>query len=432
MVMGMTGRRNNNNKVPGLLFAAVLATSPAAMSQQIPTPGLSPDNIPAWLTEALARESGPFELHKFTVPERSFSAEISGTSISEVQETSRGWYVSADIEATTPMECWIFTAPVDMAASLRNIAELNVSASVKAYGEVTERAFYYLDAGVIDSAPFMALEMFYVMQDGDQQRPAIAKVRIARVDDIHLACSHNQIGFRETFSKNFAQLVSSASFDYQEIQPFYRQVYRQSIDGLGLGIIDLTMTIDEDGDLALKTIDSMLVPDTGGASTATDTFDYGFFGSGFELINLRTIGSTNGAISYNLTFQPAGENTYRVVGTSGEENLDFGIEDDKGHMSIAERMLDIQAILADPDRTALTFRTWQPRVILGSLTETTLSFDGGSKEKLLATVTSGDNSTQVQLDEKGSYISTRFNIEMGEFAIERILDDGDASRLEQL
>jgi hypothetical protein len=417
------------NKTACLMLLALSTTAPVTVAQVTPTPGLGNTEIPEWLSQAMARETGPFESRPFELPQRDFSAELSGASLSPVQETSGGWYLSADIEAISPMECWIFTSPVDMAATLGNITELNLDASARANGEILDRTTYFADAGVVADAPFMSVETLYMMQAADEQRTGFAKVRIARIDDIHIACSHNQIGFRETFANNFANIVQSATFTRQPFQPFYREVYRQSIDGLGLGIIERSMAIDADGDLALTTVDSMIVPDTSSAATTTDTINFGFFRRGYELINLRTIGSVNGAVSFNVNFQPAGENVYRVIGTNGGDEIDFAVEDDVGHMSVPERMLAIQELIADPDRQSLTFRMWAPEAALGQLTETTIAFEGGSKEDLLATVTNGNTSTQVQLDEDGSYVDTEFAIEQGVFRVERVHKEGDAGPL---
>jgi len=422
-------RSMKKNKTTCLFMLALLASAPAALAQVTPTPGLGNANIPGWLSEAMARETGPFDSHAFELPQRDFSAELSGASLSPVQETSGGWYLSADIEAISPMECWIFTSPVDMAATLGRVTELNLDSSARANGDIVDRATYFADAGTVADAPFMSLETLYMMEAADEQRTGFAKVRIARIDDVHLACSHNQIGFRETFANIFTNLVQSATFTRQPVQPFYREVYRQSIDGLGLGVIERSMAIDADGDLALTTVDSMVVPDTSSTATTTDTFNFGFFRKGYELINLRTIGSVNGTIGYNVNFQPAGENVYRITGTNGGDEIDFAIEDDVGHMSVPQRMLAIQALLADPDRQSVTFRMWQPEAALGQLIESTLAFDEDGREQLLATVTNGDNSVKVKVDPNGSYISTEFEIAQGTFRVDRVFKTGDTGPL---
>ena len=421
--------RSNPGTTASTFVAIALIAGAPALAQVSPTPGLGVGDIPAWLNEALARESGPFDARPFTLPERAFKAELRGASVSAAQETSRGWYVTVDIEAITPMECWVFTSPVDMAATLRNITEQNLAASARASGPITDRGIYFLDAGVIERSAYMSIETLYSMQAGDENRPGFAKVRIARADDLMFACSHNQLGFRETFADSFEHFVRSASFERQSVQPFYRQVYRQAMDGLGLGIIEQTMAIDGDGDLALTSIDSMLVPETNAAANASDTYDYGFLRPGFEIINFRSIRAANGEIFYNLNFQPAGENVYQVIGEAAGEEFNFPIEDQQGPASLAERMLALQELLADPERSAITFRSWQPDANLGTLTETTIDFGDDGKESLTATVSSGENSASVVMDQYGSYVGTRISVEQGEFSIERVLVEGQAERL---
>jgi hypothetical protein len=92
-------------------------------------------------------------------------------------------------------------------------------------------------------------------------------------------------------------------------------------------------------------------------------------------------------------------------------------------------MLNIQALFNDPDRQSMTFRMWQPEAALGQLIETTIAFDGEGKIRRLATVTNGANSTFVQLDEFGSYVSTEFASGQGTFRIERVHKEGDPAEL---
>ena len=72
---------------------------------------------------------------------------------------------------------------------------------------------------------------------------------------------------------------------------------------------------------------------------------------------------------------------------------------------------------------------WQPEAALGNLIETTIAFDGDGKERRQATITTGANSAQVQLDDNGSYVSTGIATGQGMFRIERVHKEGDAGEL---
>ena len=390
---------------------------------------MSMSDFPPWLVEAMQREGERMAPKPIALPERNFAAHLPGVSISGIQKIDRGWYFTADMDTATPMECWVFTSPVDMAASLRNITELNIDATTKVHGDLVDRAIFHLDSGVIDDAPYIAIETLFAMEAPDEPRTGFVKARIARRDDVHIACSHNQIGFRQTFAENFAQFVESAKFELRALQPFYRQVYRQSIDGVGIGIIENLMAIDGDGDLALIARYSTLVPQSPDMQVANDSFEYGFWTTEFELINQREIGSTNGTVTYNLNLQPGSENRYRVVGTTGEQEIDFEIEDEVGPMSGYERMLEIQRLIRDPGRTSLTTRMWRVEIDPNRMIETTVSFNAEGKERLMATMTNGSESVPVQLDRFGNIVTMQYDVELGSYAIERIYDEGQAPSL---
>ena len=134
---------------------------------------------PEWLSEAMAKEAGRFtRTRKLTVGDGFFKSRLIGKQVGDPQQMEGGWYVSTDIGADTPLECWIFQDAVDPAATLANIADASMDAAAAASGgDIGERNIFLLDAGAYNAAPYLALEWMYSVGTAPNVAVGLAKRR---------------------------------------------------------------------------------------------------------------------------------------------------------------------------------------------------------------------------------------------------------------
>jgi hypothetical protein len=414
-----------------LLLAAVCMLGPAAQAQEASRQTMSMDGWPTWLLEAMARERPTYEALPVSVPVRNITGQLKGKALGELEEVPLGWYLTSDIEAITPIECWIFTSPVDRAASVRNIAQININASAKINGAITERHIFSIDSGMIGRSPYLALEILYFMGGDGQNLAGFVKVRLAGRDGVQFGCSHNQIGFRETFADIFAHFINSATFDASGSEPFLRQVYRQSINGLPIGIVDTTYAIDADGDLAISSADSTLMPSNGSDIDSTDNYEIGYWKPDGALINQIFISAENAEQVTRLNFQSAGENLYRLTGTYQGEELELEINSSHAPVSDIEIMLEAQRMITDPDRASMSVNTWQATIDPVQFIETRISLDPERRSDLMGTASFGPVNLDVQLDEFGQLRTGTTVFESTTILMERIFKEGKSPTIDR-
>ena len=407
-----------------LLLAAVSMHGSVLLGQEASRQLVSMEDWPAWLVEAMARESTAHAATPVSIPDRSLSTEIHGEDIQDLQPQDMGWYLTSAIDAVTPVECWIFTSPVDRAATVRNITQLNVNASAKLNGEVINRDVFSLDSGMIGRSPYLALETLFSMGSEDKTVVGFVKVRLAGRDGIQFACSHNQVGFRQTFARVFEHFVNSATFEASATQPFLRQVHRQSLDGLAIGIIESTYAVDADGDFALTSKESNLIPQNGADVNSTDNYDYAFWKPDGALINQVHVSSENGQQVTNLNLQSAEKSMYKLSGNYQGQEVELVFEDRDGPLSDIELMLETQRMIADPARDSMSAKVWRATIDPTRFIETSMTFVPGGRDELRAVASVGPINLSVQLDEFGQMKSALSIIESIKVLVERIYREG--------
>lgn len=410
-----------------VVLTAIIATTLSAQEPASRTAGM--EGWPEWLVEAMKREGPPYEALPVSVPTRNLTSQLYGKALGELEAIDLGWYVTADIETTTSMECWIFTSPVDRAATVQNIAQINMDASANINGAIAEQFIFSQDAGMIGRSPYIALEMVYAMGEDANRKVGFVKVSIAGRDGVNLACSHNQIGYRETFARGFAHFVQSASFDPSEVQPFLRQVYRPYLDGTPIGIIESTYSIDGDGDLVLRSIDSTLMPSGGSTVEPTDNYEISYWTPEGGLINQISIVSVAGEVVSNVDLRSAGGNNFLVSGIYLGNELELQFSDSDPPVSDAAIRLETQRMMADPERDSLVVNVWRATLDPTRLFEATLTLDPERRDELLGELMIGPVNMDVQLDEFGQIKNGVTTVGASSLQVERIFKEGQSPRL---
>ncbi len=421
----MAVQASSAKRLATLLLAAVSMYGPALLAQETSSQLVSMEDWPAWLVEAMGRESPAHHATPVSIADRGLRTEIHGEDIQDLQQQSLGWYLTSAIDAVTPIECWIFTSPVDRAATVRNITQLNVNASAKLNGDVINRDIFSLDSGMIGRSPYLALETVFSMGSEDKTVVGFVKVRLAGRDGVQFACSHNQVGFRQTFARVFEHFVNSATFEASATQPFLRQVHRQSVNGLAIGLIESTYAIDADGDFALTSKESNLMPQNGSDVNSTDNYDYAFWKPDGALINQVHVSSENGQQVTNLNLQPAGQSMYKLSGTYQDQDVELVFEDGNGPLSDIELMLETQRMIADPARESMSAKIWRATIDPTRFIETSLTFVPEGRDELRAVASVGPINLSVQLDEFGQMKSAVSIIESINVLVERIYREGE-------
>lgn len=429
----MTGERRRNSHTNSMRISviAIIATIVSPVAAQEPTsPTLAMDGWPEWLIEGMAAESPGLEAFSFEIPDRGFSGNLIGEPLSEPQDIDIGWYISTDIGSGTPMECWVLTSAVDPASMALNIADVSMNAVAETSGALADQFVYYIDGGVIGEFRYLAFEKLYTVGDVPNRVMGHTKVRIAIMDGLKIACGHNQIGYRETFARGFERLVTEAEFERLPVQPFLRQIIRSTMQDQVIGVLETSYAIDEDGDLAISTVDSSLVPVDGATVMSSDSFEYSFWKPDGELINVRSASSSNGELDTNLDLSLSENGGYTVSGEFQGKELQAEIETDDRILSDVDLMLETQRMIADPERNSMTAKIWEPSADPTRLLEATLQFEPDGRDELKVIASFGPMNMRMQMDEYGNLLNGSMKMGAITVAMERIAVVGESPTIE--
>lgn len=409
------------------LLAAGLAAVAAvpAPAQEPFSPTLSMDGFPPWLVEGMARETRRTGNGKVKLPFRHFETRLAGRNISDPQAIEIGYYVTSDIKAEAPLECWVVTATIDPAAMARNLANLSIDQLSRAFGALQQTSVYYIDAGVIGDYPYLAYESLYSMGEAPDTRIGFIKVRIASKDGVHFVCAHNEIGYRETFARGFETFVLEASFDVQDTETYRRDISRMSIGGQATGYMISTYGIDEDGDTVTTVQTAALAAFDGSSVTAEDSFDIGFWTPDGELISRRVVSAADGELAMNLDIVNRGDGSYAVSGSFQGKDIEHVIESAVAPMSPLEQTFEVQRMLADPERGPLVARIWEPSVDPTAFIEASFAFDPARRDERIGRTVAGPLEMVTQVDEDGMAITGSMDVGPVSIDVQRLVAIGE-------
>jgi len=407
----MAGRFFKNNYSCSVLTSLIFFSASVTYAQEPVSPTLSHEGWAAWLVEAMARESEDLEHFTLDVPARNFSSSMIGQLETEPQDYDGDWHMTSNIGSDTSMECWIYSTPMDPASLTVDTADIGIQGIVEANGELGDEFIYYLDGGVIGNHSYLALEKLFMVGTAPDLFMASTKVRVANMDKFHIACSHNEIGFRETFARGFERLVLEATFDPSPIQPFFRQVIRLSMGGQVIGLIDSAYEIDADGDLAVKTTSASMVPVDGSTVSTEDSLIQAYWRPDGELININASSATNGELDMNLSLTLGENGGYSVAGMFQGKDLKVDIETDEILVSEVSQQLETQRMIADPEQNSITMSIWEPSADPTQFLEGSMAFEPGGRKDLKAIATIGPITMKFGMDKYGNLL--RGLVELG-------------------
>jgi hypothetical protein len=383
-----------------LLIACATVALPTKNVQAEYTRGT--DGWPEWVAESMANEARKPKLRKVKLPDDTLSTRIPGKP-DEPQAIDSGWYFPSDIKAESPLECYIYTTDLDMSSLTNYLAETNIEAIGESYGTVDNRTIYHVDAGATSGYPYMALEWLYTVTGETQTLVAFTKVRVAVKSDIALACTHNAIGYRETFAAAFEDFVASTEYQGSDNPPYYEEIATMDINGMGFGVAYTTYTVDEDGDTKEYVAESSLLPTAASSLMYSDSISYSYSTPDHELISARQVDVENGEITNNLTLERNEDGDWVSSGTlQGGKPLEAVIDGEQTPDSNLGMIAMARDLFAGEEQS-VTAKMWIPTADPTRFLDASLTRDDTEVERQ-GTVSLGPINISGGFDESGNMV----------------------------
>ena len=382
----------------------------------------SVEGWPDWVKEAMENEVRKTKFRKVKMPIDTISAKMPGKS-EPVQAIDDGWYFISDIKAGSPLECYIYTTALDLASLTNILAENSIAAVTQAAGgEVGVRNIHYTDAGVIDGLPYLALEWIYTVTSDTQTLVGFTKVRAAVKGDIAFACSHNYLGYRETFARAFSGFVENAEYEATTPMPYYEEIALLDYNGFGNGVAYFSFTEDEEGDIKMFSSEASIMPVDASTIVTSDSITITYTTPDGELINSINVDVENGEIVSNLSLKRNAADAWISGGVMQDKEIETELD---GAISPASELHLIKAArdLFAGSETSVTLDIWVPAADPTRFLQSTLTRDDAEVERQ-ANVTLGPISYVGQFDEYGNMVDAVMSIGPITINIERVWSAG--------
>ena len=380
------------------------------------------ESWPDWVREGMEKEIRKLKPRRVKMPVASISTMLPGKSEAP-QAIEDGWYFISDIEAGSPLECYIYTTSLDLGSLTNLLANNNIAAVAQGSGgTVGVRNIHYADAGVVAGHPYLALEWIYTVVTGEQVQIGFTKVRVAIKGDMAFACTHNYLGYRDTFARAFSGFVENTDYKVAAPAPYYEEVARLDYNGFGAGVIYFSLSEDEEGDIRAFSTETSIMPVDSSTLMTSDGITITYTKPDGELINTLNVSVENGEIVSNLSLRRNEADAWISGGTL--QGKEIAIELDGAISPASElRLLTTARDLFAGTETSATLDVWVPSADPTQFLQTTLTRDD-SEIKGRANVTLGPMSYDGTFDEYGNMEDAVMSMGPIQINIERVWSKG--------
>ena len=379
------------------------------------------DGWPEWVHKAMNAEVKRLKYRDVTTPDESVRASLPGKP-QDPEPMEGGWYFAADMKADSPLECYLYTSSMDLATLIDVVAEANLAAVAGSPDNIGNRRIYHTSAGAVAGMPYLGLEWLYTVQSDGQMMVGFTKVRAAAKGDHALLCSHNYIGYRDTFARAFTEFVTNTQFDDGTPAPFYEEIAEVDMNSLGSGVAYTSFTTDEDGDIRMYSAEASLIPVDAATLTTSDSYTISFTAPEGTLLRAYSIGVENGELAVNMDLGRNDEGTWVSSGMLQGKELAFDIDGSLEPTSEWTQLAQARSLFTG-DATSVDALIWMPSIDPTQFLEARRTRDDAEVERQ-ATVTLGPLSYTGRFDTSGNMENADMAIGPVSIRIERTWSTG--------
>ncbi len=409
---------------PALLTAmgTMLLTAPPVHAEQ----ERSMDGWPDWIQKSMADESRKLKLRKVKFPDKSIQAKLPGKP-AKAEAIENGWYLTSDIKAGSPLECYIFKTSSDIATMANEFAENSIAAvGENNRASVEDRSIYHVAAGEVAGFPYVALEWIYALNTGSESLIGFTKVRIANKGEVTYGCVHNYLGYRETFRQAFENFISNAKVDDPTPEPYYEEIATMNMADIGYGVVYTSFTIDEDGDTREYSFDAALVPVDEATLTYTDSVSLTFARPDGSIINALVADVENGELTNQLELQRNESGAWISSGTLQGKDIETEIDGALSPASVSTTLTKTRELFAG-DEPSTHLLMWIPSVDPTRFLDTRIVRDDAEVARK-GTIDVGPMQISGLFDEAGNMKSSTMTVGPVSIDMERVWSRGSLTQ----
>jgi hypothetical protein len=313
-----------------LATALCMATACTPAASPKPGPATDPgDGVPPNMRPLVEREVEllPAETHTSEDERVSFSA--AGTLVTPVEtEDGETYYVGLDIGTPSPVRCFIYDKPIDLASTIVDAADDLFAEIEETIGAIAAKQVAEVNADNASRASILEASWVLGIESEEGVYAAQIKVFAGIRDEQSVLCYHAvEPGYRVAFAAVARQVLESFSIDEEEpVRPFYEEIYVASVGDAPLGVTQVKMFRLGDGTTQVEVINSMLALMSPSVLAAHDNFTISVETADGDLIAKQIVEARGDDVTTNLELVQIAQREWSVSGTYQEKPYETTIE----------------------------------------------------------------------------------------------------------
>ncbi|PTL79747.1 hypothetical protein DAT35_33655 [Vitiosangium sp. GDMCC 1.1324] len=154
------------------------------------------------LKALVARELAPLTKQQVSAPDGSFTAEVEAAAAPTFQEQQGVLVLSVPIGTRSPLTCFVYQEPLDAGGAIYRLVQMA--------GQRTELQLVRpTDMRLIGDSPAVYAEAQYLVDTPQGKAAGQVKMMVYTHEQVPLVCTHDELGYLESFKRMTSGLASS-------------------------------------------------------------------------------------------------------------------------------------------------------------------------------------------------------------------------------
>ncbi|QRK11401.1 hypothetical protein JQX13_15800 [Archangium violaceum] len=266
--------------------------------------------------EALStRELAPLAKQQVSAPDGSFTAEVEAEAAPTFQEQQGVLVLSVPLGTRSPMTCFVYSEPLDAGGAIYRLLQMA--------GQRTDiQRARTTDVRLIGDSPAVFAEALYLTDTPRGKAAGLAKMMVYTHDQVPLVCTHDEMGYSESFQRISSGLAGSLKSAAERPQaPRYFEFSVIRVEGHPVGF-EKRVTRDASGGGRLTELEvSFLFPRSQKEMTVQDTVSTELSDKDGRLVARDHARATNGELDIQMSLEQVKGREYHYEGKHNGRDL---------------------------------------------------------------------------------------------------------------
>ncbi|MFE8603846.1 hypothetical protein [Archangium violaceum] len=281
------------------------APAEAAPSSSEPVPAAGKIDLKA----LSARELAPLPKQKVSAPDGSFTGEVEAAGAPTLQPGEALFVLSVPLGTGSPLTCFVYSGPVDAGGSIYRLVEMA--------GQRTELTrVRTTDIRLIGESPAVYAEAEYLVNVPRGKAAGLAKMMVYPHDRLPLVCTHDELGYSESFKRVTSGLAASLQSPGETLPaPRYFELNVIRVQGHPVGFEKRVMRDAAGGGRLTEVESSLFFPRSLKELSVQDTVSSELSDKDGRLVARDYARASNGALDIQMALKQVQGREYHYEGT---------------------------------------------------------------------------------------------------------------------